>query len=249
MREYQGNLKRNDPEADGWECADFLIICKTCIGDNPYVRMSSIQLGMQDMQSTAYNFRWKPGRNARFKETEVCQTCYKLRNACEVCFLDVEYGLPVQVRDTTLNLNSNQAVPKSDINIKYFAGVGIGYESSYGKVRPNDTILKLQRMTPDYKGTKCSCMHETPITQELSQQNKELHRAARCEDQRATSKGPLFCPRPNRIHKFGASPGICFCKAEKAGEQHVNRLVIKGLRLKLRRPALDSKIQFSVEDK
>lgn len=32
------------------------------------------------------------------------------------------------------------------------AGVGIGYESSYGKVRPNDTILRLQRMTPDYKG-------------------------------------------------------------------------------------------------
>ncbi|KAF9675430.1 hypothetical protein SADUNF_Sadunf09G0031600 [Salix dunnii] len=72
---------------------------------------------MQDMRSNAYNFRWKPGRNARFKETEVCQTCCKLRNVCEVCFLDVEYGLPVQVRDNTLNLNSNQAVPKSDVNI------------------------------------------------------------------------------------------------------------------------------------
>ena len=110
-----------DPEADGWECSDFLIICKTCIGDNPFVRMelsgilllviisafllssnehllkfcfmnfsfrnvdqSSIQLGMQDMQSTVYNFRWKPVRNARFKETEAW-TDLGLRSS-HICF-------------------------------------------------------------------------------------------------------------------------------------------------------------------
>ncbi|KAJ4843968.1 hypothetical protein Tsubulata_040584, partial [Turnera subulata] len=65
---------------------------------------------------------------------------------------------------------------------------GIDYESSYGKVRANDTILKLQRTTPYYKrnrahvcsfyvrgectrGAECPYRHDMPVTGELSQQN------------------------------------------------------------------------------
>lgn len=68
------------------------------------------------------------------------------------------------------------------------ARAGIDYESSYGKVRANDTILKLQRTTPYYKrnrahvcsfyvrgectrGAECPYRHEMPETGELSQQN------------------------------------------------------------------------------
>lgn len=28
-----------DVEADGWESSEFPIICESCLGDNPYVRM------------------------------------------------------------------------------------------------------------------------------------------------------------------------------------------------------------------
>jgi len=42
-------------------------------------------------------FRWRPGNDARFKKTEVCQTCSKAKNVCQVCLFDLEYGLPVQV--------------------------------------------------------------------------------------------------------------------------------------------------------
>lgn len=66
-------------------------------------------------------FRWRPGRDARFKKTEICQTCSKLKNVCQVCLLDLEYGLPVQVRDTALSINSNDAIPKSDVNREFFA--------------------------------------------------------------------------------------------------------------------------------
>jgi hypothetical protein len=68
------------------------------------------------------------------------------------------------------------------------ARAGLDYESSYGKARPNDTILKLQRTTPYYKrnrahicsffvrgectrGAECPYRHEMPVTGELSQQN------------------------------------------------------------------------------
>ena len=37
-------------------------------------------------------FRWCPGARMRFKKTEVCQTCSKLRNVCQTCLLDLEYG-------------------------------------------------------------------------------------------------------------------------------------------------------------
>ena len=42
-------------------------------------------------------FRWCPGAKMRFKKTEVCQTSAKVKNACQTCILDLEYGLPIQV--------------------------------------------------------------------------------------------------------------------------------------------------------
>lgn len=68
------------------------------------------------------------------------------------------------------------------------ARAGLDYESSYGKVQANDTIMKLQRTTPYYKrnrahvcsfyirgectrGAECPYRHEMPIEGELSQQN------------------------------------------------------------------------------
>ena len=38
-----------------------------------------------------------------------------------MCLLDLEYGLAVQVRDTTLAINSNEAIPRTDVNREYFA--------------------------------------------------------------------------------------------------------------------------------
>ncbi|KAL2898845.1 Zinc finger CCCH domain-containing protein 49 [Bienertia sinuspersici] len=186
-----------DVEADGWERSDFPIICESCLGDNPYVRMSKADYDKECKICTRpfTVFRWRPGRDARYKKSEICQTCSKLKNVCQVCLLDLEYGLPVQVRDTALSINTNDAIPKSDVNKEYFAEehdrrarAGLDYESSYGKVRANDTILKLQRTTPYYKrnrahvcsfyirgectrGAECPYRHEMPVTGELSQQN------------------------------------------------------------------------------
>jgi hypothetical protein len=64
-------------------------------------------------------FRWNPGQGARFKTTVICQTCAKVKNVCQTCLLDLEYGLPTQVRDTALSVQ-NEA-PTSDINREYYA--------------------------------------------------------------------------------------------------------------------------------
>lgn len=63
-------------------------------------------------------FRWCPGARMRFKKTEVCQTCSKLKNVCQTCLLDLEYGLPIQVRDAALKMQDD--IPKSDVNKEYY---------------------------------------------------------------------------------------------------------------------------------
>ncbi|XP_044472491.1 zinc finger CCCH domain-containing protein 40-like [Mangifera indica] len=289
-----------DHQADGWERSDFPIICESCLGDNPYVRMTKADYDKECKICTRpfTVFRWRPGRDARFKKTEICQTCSKLKNVCQVCLLDLEYGLPVQVRDTALSISSNDAIPKSDVNREYFAEehdrrarAGIDYESSYGKARPNDTILKLQRTQPYYKrnrahvcsfyvrgectrGAECPYRHEMPITGELSQQNikdryygvndpvalKLLNKAGEMPsleppedesiktlyvggvDARVTEqdlRDNFYAHGEIESIKMHPQKAFAFVTyttrdgAEKAAEELSNKLVIKGLRLKL----------------
>jgi len=66
----------------------------------------------------------------RYKTTVICQTCAKVKNICQTCLLDLEYGLPTQVRDTALAIDHE--APTSDINREYYA------QNMEGKVRYDD---------------------------------------------------------------------------------------------------------------
>ncbi|CAM9877946.1 unnamed protein product, partial [Ectocarpus sp. 13 AM-2016] len=64
-------------------------------------------------------FRWKAGTAGRIKSTQLCQTCAKLKNACQTCVLDLQYGLPVEVRDKFLAEEDRLEVPGSDANREF----------------------------------------------------------------------------------------------------------------------------------
>lgn len=70
-----------------------------------------------------------------------------------MCLLDLDYNLPVQVRDSATG-KELEDLPESDVNKEYvlqrLAEDG-DLDSSYNKQRADDTILKLQRTTPYYK--------------------------------------------------------------------------------------------------
>ena len=146
-----------------WEDSEFPILCQTCLGDNPYLRMMKEKYGKEckicDRPFTT--FRWCPGAKMRFKKTEVCQTCAKLKNVCQTCILDLEYGLPTQVRDAALKIKDD--LPKSDVNREFYIqnidkelANNPDYHGPAGTVgkissHKSEMLTKLARTTPYYK--------------------------------------------------------------------------------------------------
>ena len=191
----------NTYNRQNWEDADFPILCQTCLGDNPYIRMTKEKYGKECKICTRPHtvFRWCPGAKMRFKKTEVCQTCAKLKNVCQTCLLDLEYGLPVQVRDAALKIKDD--LPTSAVNREYYlqnvdAQLGssdsIGPGGALGKIptHKSELLAKLARTTPYYKrnrahicsfwvkgeckrGEECPYRHEKPSDPDdpLSNQN------------------------------------------------------------------------------
>lgn len=141
---------------------EFPILCETCLGENPFVRMTK--------QNAAYAckicerpftvYRWKPGRNARYKKTELCHTCAKMKNVCQTCVLDLQFGLPVQVRDDSLADHEKMHVPEGEVNREYMLeqlerNMDVHGSSSYGKIPVNTNayaaLNKVRHNTPYYK--------------------------------------------------------------------------------------------------
>ena len=89
----------HDPITQAAENSEFPVICDTCLGENPYLRMRRVSGGKEcSICTKPYSgFRWRPGVNARFKTTVICQNCAKVKNVCQTCLFDLEFGLPVQV--------------------------------------------------------------------------------------------------------------------------------------------------------
>lgn len=187
---------RSGAQKMGWEEADFPILCETCLGDNPYVRMLKQPLGKECKICTRpfTVFKWKAGTKGRFKKTEVCQTCAKLKNVCQTCLFDLQYGLPVEIRDKFLGENKIN-VPTVDSNRDYWAQIAnnnidnlaLPYDNKEAK---NPILEKIARSQPYYernlphvctfwqkgecaRGALCSYRHEEPFETSMNQNIKD----------------------------------------------------------------------------
>eukprot|EP00917_Polyrhabdina_sp_WS-2016_P032332 GHVP01068925.1.p1 GENE.GHVP01068925.1~~GHVP01068925.1.p1 ORF type:complete len:185 (+),score=22.66 GHVP01068925.1:120-674(+) len=98
------------------------------------------------------------GKRARFKQTVVCQTCAKIKNICQVCLFDMEYGLPVQVRDKFLQEVCNSdlpSLPENAVNREY--AINALEKKEDGQLAlpyhapPHEMLAKLARSAPYYK--------------------------------------------------------------------------------------------------
>lgn len=109
---------------------DFPFICEVCLGPNPYLRMikmpNSRECKISGRPYTA--FRWQPGSEARYKETIIAAEVAIAKNVCQVCLMDMEYNLPVAVRDKLMGSgqlggsaeDGTIATPSSDVNKEFY---------------------------------------------------------------------------------------------------------------------------------
>ena len=187
--------------ADGG-MGEFPILCETCLGDNPFLRMTKEAFGgsCKVCETPMDKFRWKPGHRARFKSTQICRTCARVKNVCQCCILDLQYGLPVQVRDRMLNRAKGAAAqlsdrPHSDATRLFLAQkhqrMLANGEEVFDASATNAQLQRMARMRPNYnrnlpnrcsffakgeckRGDRCPFLHELPPAPKddpMSQQN------------------------------------------------------------------------------
>ncbi|GAM23978.1 hypothetical protein SAMD00019534_071530 [Acytostelium subglobosum LB1] len=187
---YSSKLK--DVQVDQTKQQDFPIACETCFGDSPYMNMIRAEFDKEcKICSKPFTvFRWKAGTGGRFKKTEICKTCSLVKNVCQVCIHDLEFGLPVQVRDAALQ--NFEKAPVSDINRAYTSKqneimIEKG-ELDFDNFQPTDVIEKLARSKPNYtrnqahvcsfflkgdcnRGSACPYRHDSNSTGKFPKQN------------------------------------------------------------------------------
>jgi len=113
---------KQDLNRSGWESTDFPSVCENCLPENPYVKMLKEDYGAECKLCTRpfTVFSWAADRShGRKKRTNICLTCARLKNACQCCIMDLQFGLPIIIRDKALELVSQG--PQSEINREYFA--------------------------------------------------------------------------------------------------------------------------------
>jgi pre-mRNA-splicing factor RBM22/SLT11 len=99
-------------------------------------------------------FRWRPGSDARYKSTIICQEVAKAKNVCQVCLLDLNHNLPVQVRDQLTNAVVED-IPESQVGLEY----QLALKESRGELgkqykdteETNEQLNRLSRTQPYYK--------------------------------------------------------------------------------------------------
>lgn len=188
------SIKRDDNK-QAWEKSgtDFPLVCETCLGDNPYIRMTKEPHGKkcQICEIPFTVFAWQAGTKGRWKKVEICQNCARTKNVCQVCIFDLQFGLPVKLRDKVIResggSSSNTTVaapPQSDANLSWFTqsqarAIENGTNNSCIPVEAVMKLQKMARMEPRYernlaklctffargecnRGNNCPFRHEMP---------------------------------------------------------------------------------------
>mmetsp|Transcript_1736 Transcript_1736/g.2556 ORF Transcript_1736/g.2556 Transcript_1736/m.2556 type:complete len:435 (-) Transcript_1736:186-1490(-) len=120
------SIKRDDVKQK-WEETEFPLVCETCLGDNAYVRMTKQAHGKKcKICETPFTvFAWQAGTKGRLKKVEICRSCAQAKNVCQVCIYDLQYGLPVKVRDKILKESGSGGatvqVPQSQANRAWYS--------------------------------------------------------------------------------------------------------------------------------
>lgn len=147
---------KRDINKKGVEESEFPSVCENCLGPNPFIRMLKQEAGAEcKICSRPFTvFRWSLKGQSKYQKTAICNTCCRIRNCCSLCMLDLQFGLPIQIRDAALKLVKQG--PTSEINREFYAQNQTGKHSAgevpeeYGKSEgaARDLLRRLARSEP-----------------------------------------------------------------------------------------------------
>ena len=127
------------------------------------------------------------GIRKQLDHAEICTVCAKLKNVCQTCILDLQYGLPTQIRDAVLEEHEKVNLGSDFANRGYaIENFGKLLENNgtdslpYNKITAAGMLERLARRTPYYKrnenhycsfflrgectrGAFCPYKHEIPL--------------------------------------------------------------------------------------
>lgn len=139
------------------------MVCETCLGHNPYVRMVKMPFGQKlcSVSQVPYqSFRWKAGPKGRYKETVISFVIARDRNICQACLNDMKYGLPVGVRDKLLKEDQNQvAMPHSDVGQRFYFEHQAQLQAS-GQLVPHTMSNDMLNVAPSNQMMKFAKIHQ-----------------------------------------------------------------------------------------
>ncbi|KAG2734134.1 hypothetical protein G9P44_002140 [Scheffersomyces stipitis] len=86
---------------------DDFSICDDCLGPDKHLKMIKQNMG-EECKSCTRPFtvlRWNNSVSVnKSKKTIICYTCARAKNCCQSCMLDVNYRIPIDIRDTALKM-------------------------------------------------------------------------------------------------------------------------------------------------
>ena len=97
--------------------------------------------------------RWRDIESGKTKVTQICQSCARLKNCCQACLLDLDYGMAVNVRDMALmkaGVGVNQ-LAEHDKNITWQQDAvdnGRAGSLNYESLDPATLLLNIARNNP-----------------------------------------------------------------------------------------------------
>jgi pre-mRNA-splicing factor RBM22/SLT11 len=123
----------------------------------------------------------------RFRRTEICQTCARIKSICQTCSFDLRYHVPTAVRDAALQIKTE--LPSEDANRQYFVqnaetlmyGASSLMDYTKSESAGRELVKRLARIDPYsryplrpicnyflkgncYRGDACPYLHETKTT-------------------------------------------------------------------------------------
>lgn len=149
--------------------SDFTI-CETCLGPDKNIKMVKQPNGEEcklcTRPFTVYRWHSKVSSSTKTRKTIICTTCARVKNCCQACMLDINYGISIDIRDTALKMAGLDKLvltgSETTKNREVKAIMADKYDEKFKKLDANqdkqqlarDILLKLSLRLKDQKTKK-----------------------------------------------------------------------------------------------